>query len=141
MNCLTKPFEVEVFDRTRLINFNLLKTCWKSPKLHRRILAHFEKMSLARWFWAFFEKSFLARKMGQNERFFVFSFSSIRKMKANKKYHVFSNLSNSRFRSLIGWIQTHFLKNERKFFYILFFTKFLSTWNWTIWRKKRGDRS
>ena len=32
------------------------ETCWKSPTLNRRILAFFEKMSLARWFWAFFEK-------------------------------------------------------------------------------------
>ena len=41
-------------------------------------------MSLARWFWAFFEKSILARKMDQNERFFVFLSSSIGKMEANK---------------------------------------------------------
>ena len=37
----------------KLFNFKLSKTCWKSPKLYKRILAHFEKMSLARWFWAF----------------------------------------------------------------------------------------
>ena len=43
----------------------------------------FEKMSLARWFWAFFEKSDFARKMDQNDRFLVFS-SSISKMEANK---------------------------------------------------------
>ena len=36
-----------------------------------------------------------------------------------------------------------FFQNEPKFFYIIldFFNKFLTTWNWTIWRKKRGDRS
>ena len=57
------------------------KTCWKSPKLYKRILAHFENMSLARWFWAFFfeKKVFCVVKWG------------------------FSNLSNSRFRSLIAW--------------------------------------
>ena len=37
-----------------LFNFKFSKTCWKSPKLYKGILAHFEKMSLARWFWAFF---------------------------------------------------------------------------------------
>ena len=36
-----------------LFNFRFSTTCWKSPKLYKRILAHFEKMSLARWFWAF----------------------------------------------------------------------------------------
>ena len=36
-----------------------------------------------------------------------------------------------------------FFQNEPKFFYIILdcFNKFLTTWNWTIWRKKRGDRS
>ena len=38
------------------LSFQVNKTCWKSPKLNRRILAFFEKMSLAGWFWAFFEK-------------------------------------------------------------------------------------
>ena len=57
----------------KLFNFKLSKTCWKSPKLNKRILAHFEKMSLACWFWAFFEKSFLPRKMCQNERFSNFN--------------------------------------------------------------------
>ena len=37
-----------------LFNFKFSKTCWKSPKLYKGILDHFEKMSLARWFWAFF---------------------------------------------------------------------------------------
>ena len=50
-----------------LFNFKFSKTCWKSPKLNKGILAHFEKMSLARWFWAFFffwKKGVLPRKMG-----------------------------------------------------------------------------
>ena len=36
-----------------------------------------------------------------------------------------------------------FFQNEPKFFYLIldFFNKFLMTWNWTIWRKKRGDWS
>ena len=50
-----------------LFNFKFSKTCWKSPKLNKGILAHFEKMSLARWFWAFFfflkKKGVLPRKM------------------------------------------------------------------------------
>ena len=39
---------------TNLFNFKFSKTCWKSPKLYKRSLTHFQKMSLARWFWAFF---------------------------------------------------------------------------------------
>ena len=38
-------------------NFQVWKTCWKSPGLSRRIWVHFGKMSLARWFWAFYWKS------------------------------------------------------------------------------------
>ena len=38
---------------TNLFNFKFSKTCWKSPKLYKRSLTHFEKMSLAHWFWAF----------------------------------------------------------------------------------------
>ena len=37
-----------------LFNFKFSKTCWKTPKSNKGILAHFERMSLARWFWAFF---------------------------------------------------------------------------------------
>ena len=40
-------------------------------------------MSLLCLFWAFFEKSVLARKMGQNERIFVCLSSSIGKIEAN----------------------------------------------------------
>ena len=42
-----------------LFNFKFSKTCWKSPKLYKRSLTHFQKMSLARWFWASF---FLKKK-------------------------------------------------------------------------------
>ena len=49
-----------------LFNFKFSKTCWKSPKLYKRILAHFEKMSLARWFWAFF---FFSKKKGKKKCF------------------------------------------------------------------------
>ena len=73
-------------------------TCWKSPKLYKRSLTHFQKMSLARWFWAFFFKVFCLVKWGKTN-----AFSSIGKMKLIKR-QIFSNLSNSRFRSLIGWI-------------------------------------
>ena len=41
-------------------------------------------MSLVRWFWAFCEKSVLARKMGQNERIFVCLSTLIGKIEANK---------------------------------------------------------
>ena len=54
-----------------LFNFKFSKTCWKSPKLYKGILAHFKKMTLARWFWALFfffkkreKRSVLPRKMG-----------------------------------------------------------------------------
>ena len=30
---------------TNLFNFKFLKTCWKNPKLYKRSLTHFEKMS------------------------------------------------------------------------------------------------
>ena len=50
-------------------NFKFSKSCWKSPKLCKGILAHFGKMSLVRWFWALFffvnkKGSVLLRKMG-----------------------------------------------------------------------------
>ena len=55
----------------KLFNFKLSKTCWKSPKLNKRILAHFEKMSLARWFSAFFEKKvFCLVKWAKTNAFF-----------------------------------------------------------------------
>ena len=69
----------------KLFNFKLSKTCWKSPKLNKRILAHFEKMSLARWFSAFFEKKgVLPRKIWQKR-----TLSSTRKMKTNKNAESF----------------------------------------------------
>ena len=49
-----------------LFNFMFSKTCWKSPKLYKEILAHFLKMSLARWFWAFF---FFCEKKGKKKCF------------------------------------------------------------------------
>ena len=48
---------------TNLFNFKFSKTCWKSPKLYKRSLTHFQKMSLARWFWALKKRSVLPRKM------------------------------------------------------------------------------
>ena len=59
---------------TNLFNFKFSNTCWKSPNLYKRSLAHFQKMSLARWFWAIFvlkqKKSVLLREMSKNKRFF-----------------------------------------------------------------------
>ena len=53
-----------------LFNFKFSKTCWKSPKLYKGILAHFEKMSLARWLLAFCRiKGVLPCKVGKNESF------------------------------------------------------------------------
>ena len=64
---------------TNLFNFKFSKTCWKSPKLYKRSLTHFQKMSLARWFWAFFFKVFCLVKWAKTN-----AFSSIGKMKADK---------------------------------------------------------
>ena len=52
----------------KLFNLKLSKTCWKSPKLYKRSLTHFgeKKKSLAQWFWAFFLKDVLQRKIRQN---------------------------------------------------------------------------
>ena len=55
----------------RLFNFKLLKTYWKGSKLNRRILADFEKMSLARWFWAFYAKSVLVAKTNEFSCFYL----------------------------------------------------------------------
>ena len=50
-----------------LFNFKFSKTCWKSPKLYKGTLAHLKKkMSLARWFWAFF---FFSKKKGKKKCF------------------------------------------------------------------------
>ena len=61
-NCVFPNFNLQILSSksnlrssfANLFNFKFSKTCWKSPKLNKGILAHFEKMSLARWFWAFF---------------------------------------------------------------------------------------
>ena len=66
-----------------LFNFKFSQTCWKSPKLYKGILAHFEKMSLARWFWAFF---FFSKKKGKK-----------------KCFASWSNLSNFERENSIGW--------------------------------------
>ena len=79
-NCVFPNFNLQILSSksnlrssfTNLFNFKFSKTCWKSPKLYKRSLTHFQKMSLARWFWAFFfeKKSVLSRKMSKNKRFF-----------------------------------------------------------------------
>ena len=70
-----------------LFNFKFSKTCWKSPKLNKGILAHFEKMSLARWFWAFFffwkKRVFCLVKWGKTNAF------GDRQDEANKKAESF----------------------------------------------------
>ena len=80
-NCVFPNFNLQILSSksnlrssfTNLFNFKFSKTCWKSPKLYKRSLTHFQKMSLARWFWAFFfveKKNVLSRKMSKNKRFF-----------------------------------------------------------------------
>ena len=64
---------------TNLFNFKFSKTCWKTPKLYKRSLTHFQKMSLARWFWEFFFKVFHLVKWAKTN-----AFSSIGKMRADK---------------------------------------------------------
>ena len=59
------------------------KTCWKSPKLYKRSLTHFQKMSLVRWFWASFflkKKKFCFVKWAKSNAFS----SSLGKMEADK---------------------------------------------------------
>ena len=77
-NCVFPNFNLQILSSksnlrssfTNLFNFKFSKTCWKSPKLYKRSLTNFQKMSLARWFWAFFffskkreKRSVLPRKM------------------------------------------------------------------------------
>ena len=65
-NCVFPNFNLQILSSKcnlrssfiNLFNFKFSKTCWKGPKLYKRSLTHFEKMSLARWFWAFFLKVF-----------------------------------------------------------------------------------
>ena len=75
------------------------KTCWKSQNLYKRSSTHFQKMSLALCFWAIFvfnKKVFCLVNWAKAK-----ALSSTGKIKTVK---IFSNLSNSRFRSLIAWI-------------------------------------
>ena len=89
-NCVFPNFNLQILSSksnlrssfTNLFNFKFSKTCWKSPKLYKRSLTHFQKMSLARWFWAFFlfeKKVFCHVKWDKTN-----VFSSIGKMKADK---------------------------------------------------------
>ena len=70
-------------------------------------------MSLARWFWVFLKKTcFLAWK---NQKTIVTSFFRCIFDRQNISWYdcwIFSNLSNSRFRSLIGWIQAITLRKR-----------------------------
>ena len=87
-NCVFPNFDLQILSSksnlrssfTNLFNFKFSKTCWKSPKLYKRSLTHFQKMSLARWFWAFFffekKKVFCLVKWAKTN-----AFSSIGKMK------------------------------------------------------------
>ena len=88
-NCVFPNFNFQILSSksnlrssfTNLFNFKFSKTCWKSPKLYKRSLTHFQKMSLARWFWAFFfeKKVFCLVKWAKTN-----AFSSTGKMKADK---------------------------------------------------------
>ena len=103
-NCIFKLQSPRFFGQ--IVPLQVYKILSKSPKSNRRTLAQFDKIRLSGWFWAFFffwKKCFGAWN-GQNKRIFVFLFSSIGKVETDKIVE-FSNLSNSRFRSLIGWIQ------------------------------------
>ena len=94
-NCVFPNFNLQILSSksnlrssfTNLFNFKFSKTCWKSPKLYKRSLTHFQKMSLARWFWAFF---FFWKKRKKKKVFCLVkwdktnAFSSIGKMKADK---------------------------------------------------------
>ena len=80
------------FSVANLFNFKFSNTCWKSPKLYQRSLAHFEKMSLTRWLWAFFWKKVLCLVKWAKTN----AFSSIRKMKADEiaKHFFFAKKSS-----------------------------------------------
>ena len=144
-------------------NFKFSKPCWKSPKLYKGILAHFEKMSLARWFWAFF---FFSKKR-EKEVFCLVKWAktnaSDRQDEANKNAESFPTyrILAFEFRYPIGNLflrgktpflfkkrktlkinaPNSFFQNEPKFLYIIldFFNKVLKTWSWTSWQKKSVD--
>ena len=115
-NCVFPNFNLQILSSksnlrssfANLFNFKFSKTCWKSPKLYKRNLTHFEKMSLARWFWAFF---FFWKKKEEKEVFCLVkfaktnAFSSTGKMKADKTTKSFPTYRILAFRTLIGWSQ------------------------------------
>ena len=114
-NCVFPNFNLQILSSksnlrssfTNLFNFKFSKTCWKSPKLYKRSLTHFQKMSLARWFWAFFfwkKKVFCLVKWVKTN-----AFSSIGKMKADKtakSFPTYRILVFSKFDSLDPTYQT-----------------------------------
>ena len=95
---------------TNLFNFKFSKTCWKSPKLYKRSLTHFQKMSLARWFWAsFFLKKKLFCLVNWAKTKLTNAFSSIGKIKADKtakSFPTYRILVFSKFDSLDPSYQT-----------------------------------
>ena len=68
----------------QIVQFQVIQNLLKKSKIRWKSFGSFWKMSLARWFWAFFAKNFLARKMSQNERIFDFLSFSMDKMESNK---------------------------------------------------------
>ena len=67
----------------QLVQLQVFKNLLKSPKLYKRSLTHFQKMSLALWFWALLKKNkkkeFCLVKWDKTNDFF-----SIGNMKADK---------------------------------------------------------
>ena len=126
-NCVFPNFNLQILSsksslRSSFANlFMLSKTCWKSPKLYKRSLTHFQKMSLAHWFRAFFfcrkkqpKKSVLHRKMGKTN-----AFCSIGKMKADKTAKSFPTYRILAFSKFDRSDHTSWLKrnnNNRTFF-------------------------
>ena len=143
----------------KLFNFKLSKSCWKSPKLYKRILAHFEK----KWVWHVDFQKFLKKrvsclgKWAKNDPTYQTSKARIRYVGKDSSFSLAFILrveESVRFCPFYGAKQfffqktlkinapNSFLQNEPKLFYIILdcFNKFVTTWNWTIWRKKRGYR-
>ena len=159
-NCVFPNFNLQIQSSksnlrssfANLFNFKFSKTCWKSPKLYKRILAHFEKMSLARWFWAFLsffeKKSKLSNFESENsigwERFSIF-ISFILPITKSVCFSSFYEAKHPFFfkkrKTLKINAPNSFFQNEPKFLYLIldFFNRFLKTWSWTSWQKKSGD--
>ena len=100
-NCVFPNFNLQILSSksnlrssfTNLFNFKFSKTCWKSPKLYKRSLTHFQKMSLARWFWAFF---FFEKKVFCHVKWVkTNNFSSIGTMKLIKMLNLFQPIEFS----------------------------------------------